>query len=108
MANTTTQHGNFITITTLDADWNLVTDTGLPKAKVKDIQFNSDTVGDIMIVRDGGNDNAAMFEVQCVVADQAMHQEYGGADGNGVWCTPYIDISDCTITATSKVIIEIA
>lgn len=104
MANTTTVTGNQIHIDTLDADWRLEDETPFNKIKLSNIQFNCDTIGDTMVIRNNTSNivtnTAPIFDVTCVVADQAISKDYAG-----IWCVPMIDISDSTISGTSTVII---
>ena len=104
MANTTVYDGHFITVTLVDADWSMEDDVGFKIAKVKNIQFNSTNADDVIVVHDGGLDNAEIARLFIVTAKQAQNKDFG----DGVWCRPVVDISDCTVVGTCIMTIEIA
>ena len=105
MANTTTENGRVIEITGLDADWQGSVDTSMSRMKIESIQFNPSAADDVMIIHDGGLNNASLMDVTCQnVYDQRVKYFHPP-----VWADPVIDISDCTLgtAANAKVIITI-
>lgn len=105
MSNTTTRTGKFIEIIPDGStDWIGLTELG-DLIKISSIQFNPTTIGDVLIIRAGGIDNAAIFNAYANVANQALTRDYTP----GKWCNPVIDASDCTFgTATDcRILIEV-
>ncbi len=108
--------GHQIVLSDLSTNWNTIegstdnsNEPGMQRLKISNIQFNCDTVDDTMIIRNQGtSDSTPIFDVTCIVADQAVSKDYYGSDGTGLWCCPYFWKDDVTITGTSTVIITLA
>ena len=99
MANTTTQHGNFIEITPDGAtDWSAMGDIG-HKLKLSAIQFNPSAANDVLIIRENGIDSAAIFNATAVGSAQVLARDYT----HPKWCNPTIDASDCTFGTAGNV-----
>lgn len=112
MANTVTIHGKTISITGLDADFSLSAtgsasgtelehfkDTGLA---VHSIRFHPSAANDIMVVHEGGIDNAVAFYAKCSGDTDDRIQYY-----EGQWMKPVIDITDCTLGTAANARIDI-
>jgi hypothetical protein len=112
--NTTTvgRSGQTIEITGLDADWEWSVDLASEIAngtiyprhrRIVRITFYPSAVSDRMIVRDGGLDNAVIFDSGVAQSTGALSMTYISGVGTEVM----IDISDCTLTtpADAKVAI---
>jgi len=105
MANTTTWKGNTINITGLDADWDAPTDLGMDKIKVRSIEFLPSAANDHFIICEGSLTGPSIMDVTC---SDAMDNRRVYFD-EGLWMTPYIDISECTLgtAADAKVTITV-
>ena len=110
MANTTTMSESFIQVTGLDADWVASTDTPYSQVKLKSIMFEPSAAGDIMVIKEGSATGPRLFYASCASGNDQKIRYYAGIDGQGQWCNPFIDISDCTVStaANASVSIEIA
>ncbi|MBW1732486.1 MAG: hypothetical protein JRJ75_16670 [Deltaproteobacteria bacterium] len=64
MANTTTATGQVITITGLDANWDLETDLGHSPIVLSSIEFVPSDSGDIVSIT-AGNGGAVLFKARC-------------------------------------------
>lgn len=112
MANTATATfaGNTIELVFAGtgADWNIVEDMSLDYIKLKTLVWRPSGDGDILVINEGGDDGPSIVNVKSGAdnTDQPIVVNFG----EGMWCTPYIDITDCTfsdITAT-KIIFNVA
>jgi hypothetical protein len=105
MANTTTRSGRIITITGLDANWNLATDmpdystSGL---SVRSIRFNPSAANDKMIIRESSSAGPLIFRVMASAQTDDRIQYYYGQ-----WMKPTITIDQCTLSAASSAYVTI-
>ena len=105
MANTTTRTGRFITITGLDDDWwgNVALGAAV---ELLAVQFVPSAASDRMIIRNGGLDNAVIFDSGVTANTNPLRVDMPGSQ----YCNPVIDISDCTLStaANAKVMLLVS
>lgn len=122
MANTTTLHDKFLTITGLDADWTTPGDLPgfLPSGIcVKSIRVHPSATGDIIIIKNGkgSHKTAAATIATTATAPEILRAKFSADtdqrvsyhnEGNRMF--PFIDISDCTLSnaANARVTFELA
>jgi len=100
MANTTTATGQVVTITGLDANWDLETDFGHSPIRLSSIEFVPSDTGDIMSIS-AGNGGATLFKAVCgdrydqktKLFDPPIHTDL------------YIDISGCSIATPADAMV---
>ena len=104
MANTVTRNGPIIALSAMDSDWDwLDTLTGTSYASgvnLMSIQFQPGAADDILIVRNASLTGAPIVAWKC--ADEYDYKVYYC---HGTKYKPYIDFSECTLTAGHQVII---
>jgi len=103
---TRVQTGNFIELTVIAADVE-PSDifTNDQEHKIKRIEFVAGANNDILVVKQGSATGATI--VTLATPDVEIVDRVFFDDG-GQWMLPYIDFSDCTLTADHKVVIELA
>ena len=111
MANNTTMSGRFVEIT-LDGttDWLWSQDLTSPfnnpaGIHVRCIQFQPSAANDVMVIRNGGVDAAAIFRVKCADTTDDRPRGYNPEAP----MRPVIDASDITLgtAANARVYIEL-
>ena len=94
MANTITTKNRVIELSAIDADW----DGG--KMNIASISFHPGAADDVLVIKEGSDSGPAIvrikpFDVQGVEIDL-----------KGMEYSPFLDVSDCNITAGGTVIIR--
>lgn len=93
-----------IELSSIAADWSWTSAfraAAYPSGiKVGSIQFNPGQAADKLVVKDGGADGPSIFEATC--PDTEEKNLYIGS-----FCKPFIDFSDCVLTASHKIIIRL-
>lgn len=103
MSNTTVEKSQTIVITGLDEDWISGTDSEARLYYIKSVQFIPGAIGDRLIIRNDGIDECEVFDSGiCPTAGLAIYERMD----NEQQSAPVIDISDCTCSSGSKVIIR--
>lgn len=104
MANTVDRDGPVITLSAMDSDWNwLDTLTGssfTSGINLASIQFKPGAADDELIIRNGAIDGAPMIAWKC-----ADEYDYKVFYCHGVKYKPFIDYSECTLSAGHQIII---
>jgi len=110
MANTVVKNGKMIEFTAVDTDINLAAlypefDTaGRGEVRIKAIGFTGNAA-DVLIVRNGGIDGAAICQLTLTAEERDKMVHFGE---KGLLCKPYIDVSDCTVAGTERIIFIMA
>lgn len=103
MANTIVKKGLIIDITDIDSDWlysATVNDTGL---FLESIQFDPVQADDECIIKEDGETGAIIFHAKCADAyDQKIKYFHGERKH------PFLDFSDGTFTAGTRILIELS
>ncbi len=115
MANTVTLSGNFLTISGLDADWNLpgssnMTDFQKQGLMVRSIRYNpgTDTGGDVMKIFNTSTGGAEIFNIETSSGKGEERIKYYGSALHGAQMFPYISSSGITISTGSTLTFELA
>jgi len=105
MAATVNKVGRTIELTVIDADWvwsDSVPDKGIGGIPIATISFTPGAANDVMIIKEASATGPSMFEATCLTAEPRV------LDYFGVKHKPFLDFSECTLTAGHKVIILLA
>ncbi|KKN00479.1 hypothetical protein LCGC14_1137460 [marine sediment metagenome] len=117
MANTVIISNHFITIKTLDADWNLPTSSNAKQFKdhglmVRSIRYTpgASAGGDVMKIFEGSTGGAEIFSMRLStgINNIVTFVQYYGHAGKGVQMFPYISSSGLTISSGSTLTFELA
>lgn len=98
MSNKTIRTGRFITITGLNADWWGNIELGAA-VELSSIQFVPSAASDRMIIRNGGIDNAEIFDSGVTPDTSPLRIDL---PGGSQYCNPVIYITDCILDTASN------
>ena len=93
MANTIKRNDPVIELTAIDSDW-----TG-PRRRLQSIQFNPGASGDVLIIKERDENGPIMFQTEADGASDEVIKYF-----HGVELEPFLDVSDCTLSAGHMVI----
>lgn len=98
------RHG-VIELTAISADWDYRASvpTGWPNhPRIMSMQFNPAASGDKIYVRDEDENGPVVFEVTADSSDDQRIKYF-----HGTRAMPYVDFSECILTAGHKLIIDL-
>jgi hypothetical protein len=100
MADIVLHHGQSYLIEGEDAQTGIADDHTLPKGKLYSICFKPGGTSDELVMKDGGENGPDIFDAKVTAVTEEQIIYYG-------WSLkqPFLDQSECTLSAGAKVII---
>lgn len=101
MANTTTQRGNIIEVSTIATDWDWEDASGIPPNGIflQSISFVAGSNNDVVVIKEGSDSGPIIAQLKSTTAGVMVDVLL-----DGLQCRPVIDFSACTLNAGHKVI----